>query len=29
MVTVGVLATYGPARRALRIQASDALRAET
>jgi putative ABC transport system permease protein len=29
MVAVGVLATCGPARRALRIQASDALRAET
>jgi predicted permease len=29
MMTVGVVASYGPARRALRIQASDALRAET
>jgi putative ABC transport system permease protein len=29
MITVGVAATYGPARRALRTQAIDALRAET
>ena len=28
MMTVGVVASYGPARRALRVQASDALRAE-